>query len=453
MGARKILVVEDRASLRRLFERALSAAGYAVTTAVDGADGIARLSDESFDLVLTDLKMPGASGLDVVAECRRQGETPILVLTAYGTVATAVEAMKRGATDFLEKPVDLDDLEAMVRDLLREREVESPELLEIPGAPPLVGRHRDFRAALRLLRKVAPTDSTVLLSGETGTGKELFARALHALSPRKDGPFVAVNCAAIPESLLESELFGHEKGAFTGAGRLQRGRFELADGGTLFLDEIGELDPAAQGKTLRVLEERVLERIGGGRPIVLDVRVVAATNRDLQAMVEEGSFRRDLFFRLDVFPIALPPLRERASDIALLASHLLVRIAERVGVAAPRLDADAVALLEAQPWPGNVRQLANVLERAAILADGILGAAELETMLHSASRGQTAADQAAADQAAADQTAETSEHDLLRAALRAAQGDKRRAAEALGMSLRTLQRKVRRHDLEGVEYR
>ena len=430
---KRILIVEDRASLRRMMEHALNAAGYDVHAAADGTAAIERLAAERFDLVLTDLKMPGASGLEVVAACRRQQpEVPIVVLTAFGTVASAVEAMKLGANDFLEKPVELDDLEALVGELLSTEE--PPEVLEIPGAPALVGRDPTFRAALRLLRKVAPTESTVLLTGETGTGKELFAQALHALSKRAGGPFVAVNCAAIPEGLVESELFGHEKGAFTGASRLQRGRFELAGAGTLFLDEIGEIDLAIQGKILRALEERQIERIGGGHARSVDVRVVAATNRDLRSMAERGEFRQDLFFRLDVFPIELPPLRARRRDIGPLAIHLLARVAKRTGLDAPILEKGAIATLAEQPWPGNVRQLANVLERAAILAEnGVVGAEDVESLLGP--------------------VVEKGERLEIREALVAARGDKKRAAEALGMSLRSLQRKVRELGLEGVEYR
>lgn len=426
----KILIVEDRASLRRLLVHALEEEGYDVTAAADGEDGIQALEKAAFDLVLTDLKLPRANGLDVVrASRRRQPRAKVVVLTAYGTVANAVEAMKEGAADFLEKPLELDDLSALVRSLIREED--DGGVLEVPGAPPIVGRHPRLRAAERLLRKVAPTESTVLLTGETGTGKELFARALHGLSKRAEKAFVAVNCAAIPTALMENELFGHEKGAYTGAGRRQRGRFELAQGGTIFLDEIGELDLAVQGKILRVLEERVFERVGGGRPMNADVRVVAATNRDLRAMAGRGDFRQDLLFRLDVFPIELPSLGERPSDIGELSRHLLGRIAERHGVAAPELAGEAVAFLESHPWPGNVRQLANLLERATILHEGgPLRAGALEELLQPGEP--------------------RDERQEVKRALIAADGDKRRAAENLGVSLRTLQRKVKEYDLEGV---
>ena len=427
--AARILIVEDRDSLRRLMCRALGQEGYDVTEAGSATEGRRQVIEQRFDLVLSDLKLGDGTGLEVLADARRhQPETPVVVLTAFGTVQTAVEAMKLGAVDFLEKPLEIDELYELARCHLGGDG--AVERFEVPGAPPIVGRHPRLGAALRLLKKVAATDSTVLLTGESGTGKELFARAIHALSPRSGGPFVAVNCAAIPESLVENELFGHEQGAFTGAGRRRKGRFELAAGGTIFLDEIGELEISVQGKVLRVLEERTFERVGGGRTVRSDARVVTATNRELQAMVDAGDFRRDLYYRLDVFPIALPPLRERSSDVPLLARHLTAEIAGRLHVPAPELTSGALELLSAQRWPGNVRQLANVLERAIILADDHrLRAADLSPLL---------------------ETEEApSERERLRDALRDSGGNKRQAAEAMGVSYRTLQRKVREYDLEG----
>jgi DNA-binding NtrC family response regulator len=444
MPARRILLVEDRESLRRMLLRALALEGYEVEAAATGSAGIRRLAEHTFDLVLTDLQLPDVSGLAVLAASRAaQPRTPVVVLTGYGTVGTAVEAMKLGAYDFLEKPVALDDLARLIAGAIAAREGASPEadggaeasgVWTVPGAPPIVGRHPRTRAALRLLERVAPTESTVLLLGESGTGKELFARALHGLSPRKGGPFIAVNCAAIPEALMENELFGHEKGAFTGADRRQPGRFELAEGGTLLLDEIGELSPAVQGKVLRALEERTFERVGSGRTQRADIRLVAATNRDLAAMVAAGEFRSDLYFRLAVFPIELPPLRERASDIPLLARHLLAGIARRHRREPPLLPDEAAERLAAEPWPGNVRELGNILERALILAEGpALLAGDVEALLRPPTSPDT-----------------TGEREEVRQALIQSEGDKRRAAEILGMSYRTLLRKVREHDLSGV---
>ena len=429
MPGGRILLVEDRDSLRRMLERALSAEGYEVVTAADGESAIAALEERGFDLVLTDLKLPAASGIEVLAAARAaHPELPVVVLTAYGTVRSAVEAMRLGAVDFLEKPVEIDELAVLVASLVA-GDVEE-EAFSVPGGPVIVGSHPRMRAALRLLERVAPTDSTVLLTGESGTGKELFARALHALSGRADGAFVAVNCAAIPEGLLESELFGHEKGAFTGAHRRRAGRFEQAAGGTLLLDEVGELTPAVQGKVLRVLEERSFERVGGARTLTTDARLVAATNRELEAMVDGGAFRADLFYRLDVFPIELPPLRERPSDLPALARHLLARLAARHDRQALTLDDEAGELLAAQSWPGNVRQLANMLERAVILSERPhLTAADLRPLLAPA--------------------VEDDERQRLRQALREADGDKRRAAELLGISYRTVLRRVAEHDLRG----
>jgi DNA-binding NtrC family response regulator len=438
MAAGRILLVEDRESLRRMLELALVQEGYTVEAAGDGAAAVRHLGAHPFDLVLTDLMLPDTSGLDVLQKSREaQPRTPVVVLTGFGTVATAVEAMKLGAHDFLEKPVDLDDLFRLARELVGKGGDDGGDdgdgggVLAVAGAPPIVGRHPRLKTALRLATRVAATESTVLLTGESGTGKELFARLIHALSKRRQGPLVALNCAAIPEALVENELFGHEKGAFTGADRRQPGRFELAQGGSLFLDEIGEISPAVQGKVLRVLEERVFERVGGGKPIAADVRLIAATNRNLEAMVAEGSFRSDLFFRLNVFPLELPPLRERASDIPLLARHLLAQIAERHALPVHHLDAAAAEALSRQPWPGNVRELANALERAAILAEGeTLYATDLQGLL-APPGGAT-------------------ERERVRQALVETRGDKQAAAERLGMTYKALLKKVKEHDLEGV---
>jgi len=428
-GRGRLLVVEDKDSLRRLLERALLAEGFEVLSAATAAAANALLArgGPAFDAVLSDLKLPDGSGLDVLAAARAaQPAAPVIVLTGFGTVANAVEAMKLGAYDFLEKPVEIDDLVRLLERALGG--TAAAEAFEAPGAPPIVGRHPRLKAALRLLEKVAPTESTVLLTGESGTGKELFARALHGLSPRRAGPFVAVNCAAIPETLIENELFGHERGAFTGADRRQSGRFELARSGTLFLDEIGELGLPVQGKILRALEEKAFERVGGGQTLQADVRLVAATNRELEGMVAAGAFRSDLFFRLAVFPIELPPLRSRPSDVPLLARHLLASLCRRHGRDPVTIADDAAELLSQEPWPGNVRELSNVLERAAILAAGpVVRPADLRPLLG----------------------AVPSERERFARALTASSGDKQQAAEALGISYRTLQRRIRELDLEG----
>ncbi len=436
----RILLVEDRDSLRRMLERALTGDGYRVQAVGEGAAAIDLLERGArFDLVLTDLKLPGASGLDVLEAARAAlPGLPVIVLTGYGTVPTAVEAMRGGAYHFLEKPVEIDDLSRLVAEALGKGAADDGRRsggLVLEGGPEIIGRHPRLRAALKLLRRVAATESTVLLTGESGTGKELFARAIHRLSPRPDGPFVALNCAAIPEALVENELFGHEKGAFTGADRRQRGRLEEADGGTLFLDEIGELGLSVQGKLLRALEERSFERVGGGRTLRVDVRLVAATNRNLESMVEAGTFRSDLYFRLAVFPIELPPLRERRSDVPLLVRHLLRKIAARHDRPPPVPTDEALELLSEQAWDGNVRELANVMERAVILSEGPrLTADEVEPLLGPLDG--------------------AGERERLRRALDESGGDRHRAAEILGVSYRTLMRRVRRHDLGGYpEYR
>jgi DNA-binding NtrC family response regulator len=434
MSNPRILVVEDRESLRLMLERALLSEGYHVVTAASAEEALLQLEDNEFQLVLTDLKLPGLSGIEVLKASReRQPQAPVVVLTAYGTVHTAVEAMKLGAVDFLEKPVEIDDLFGLVGSLLGGDAEKTA--FSVDGGPTIIGNHPKVRAAFRLLERVARTDSTVLLTGESGTGKELFARALHALSRRGQGPFVAVNCAAIPETLMENELFGHEKGAFTGAHRRQQGRFEMAKSGSLLLDEIGELPLAVQSKVLRVLEERTFERVGGGETLTADVRLVAATNRDLEAMVAAGEFREDLYYRLEVFPIELPPLRERRSDIPLLAQHLLDRIAQRQGLVRRSLTEAALSLLQEYEWPGNVRQLANILERAMIVGEGPrLDAAELKQLLSTLGG--------------------KSDRQMICDALIEAEGDRHKAAESLGISYRTLQRRVKEHDLGGFpEYR
>ena len=433
MSQGRLLLVEDRASLRKMLTLALKKQGYqvvAVGTAGEGRKAAEPTGPDTlpFDMVLSDLQLPDGTGLDVLAAFRqKQPNIPVIVMTAFGTVGTAVEAMKLGAVDFLEKPVELHDLFPLVERWINPQR--EPTGFQPPGdAPMIVGNHPKLRASLRLLEKVAPRDSTVLLSGESGTGKELFARAAHALSKRMNGPFVAVNCAAIPESLMENELFGHEKGAFTGASERRAGRFELAKGGTIFLDEIGELKAEVQGKVLRVLEERVFERVGSGRPIKTDARIVAATNRDLKQMVAAGEFRQDLFYRLEVFPIELPPLRERRSDIPDLTRHLARRIGERMGAEPPVIPKDLMTRITDAPWPGNIRQLSNFVERAMILCEGKWSAQDLVPML---------------------EPEEPSREEKIRDALLEADGDKNEAAEILGMSYRTLQRHIKELDLEG----
>jgi len=358
---------------------ALEGHGHAVLEARDEPEAIQQLQQSRPVVVLTDLKLPVGDGFGVLRAAKEiDAELQVVVMTAYGSIQDAVTAMREGAMDFLAKPIDPDHLLLMVeraiaqRRMLTEYVLLKEELAERRGAPRIIGEDAKLRQVSQQLHRAAATDATVLLEGESGTGKELFARTLHALSPRNDGPFVAINCAAIPDTLLETELFGHEKGAFTGAIARKPGRFELAHRGTLFLDEIGDLPLALQAKILRALEERRFERVGGTQSLNVDVRVVAATNRHLKQRVAERQFREDLFFRLSVFPIEIPPLRERTDDILILARHFVDKFCRDLNKKALVLTPAAIDELQAYPWPGNVRELQNCIERAVILTEGEL---------------------------------------------------------------------------------
>ena len=373
-----LLLVEDKNELRAMLRKALERAGYVVDEAADGSAAIQKVRARRYLLVITDLKMPGASGLDVLRETKQADATiPVILLTAFGSVEEAVAAMKDGAYDFLQKPVDLDHLKLLVKRAAQQQELQRENLLLREeyatryGFPRIVGEHAAIREVSQQIQKVAATDSTCLLLGESGTGKELFALAIHHLSPRREHPFVALNCAAIPEGLVENELFGHERGAFTGAGARKVGKMDLAHRGTLFLDEIGELPLSIQAKLLRVLEERRFERVGGTQSIDVDVRIVVATNRNLQKMAEEKLFREDLYFRISAVPMTIPPLRERGKDVLLLADHFLDKFSREFKKPGLELSADARDRLLHYRWPGNVRELQNTLERAVILADGV----------------------------------------------------------------------------------
>jgi len=372
-----ILLVEDKDSLRAMLRLALETQGHEVIEARDQAEAIAALRSGRPGVVLSDLRLSEGDGFGVLRAAKElDPDLPVIVMTAYGSIQDAVAAMKEGALDFLAKPVDPDHLLLMVERALTQRRMATEnmilkeELAQRRGAPQIVGEDPQLKQVSVALHRAAATDTTVLLEGESGTGKELFARALHALSPRADGPFVAINCAAIPETLLETELFGHEKGAFTGAPARKPGKFELAHRGTLFLDEIGELPLSLQPKILRALEEKQFERVGGTLPLKVDVRVVAATNRHLKAAVAARQYREDLFFRLSVFPIVIPPLRERARDIITLARYFIDRFCRELNKPPLGLSPSAEEDLLAYPWPGNVRELQNCIERAAILTEG-----------------------------------------------------------------------------------
>lgn len=441
----RILVVDDEEGIRTFIGEVLEGEGRKVTLAEDG-DAAARLLDrESFHLMITDLKMPGMDGMSLLRKARQESpETEVVVLTAHGTVSGAVEAMKLGAFDYLGKPLSgPDELRlvagrAIERRRLREQAQRHPA---DEGDGPVVAVDRGMLAVLGQVRKVAPTDATVLLMGESGTGKEVLARTLHRESKRSSGPFVAVNCAAISDTLLESEMFGHERGAFTGAVSTRRGRFELADGGTLFLDEVSELRPELQAKLLRILQERRFERVGGTRTIEVDVRIVAATNCDLGAEMQAGRFREDLYHRLAVFPVRIPPLRERLGDIVPLADTLLRGISRQLGRPALTLDEGARARLVAYAWPGNVRELGNVLERAAILCEGMTIGADLILT------GPTAASFSLPGVAPVGEKLEDLEREAIRHMLALTGGNRKQTAARLGIGLRTLYDKLKVYDL------
>ncbi len=370
-------MVDDEAAIRDVVSRVAATRGYRVETAEDGARGIEALRRGEVDVVFTDLRMPGADGIAVLEESRKlRPEADVVVMTAFGTIESAVEAMKLGAKDFILKPFSLDLLDVLFRRLdadrrLRDENARLSRLAESgEAAAEIVGNSAAIAKVLDLIRSVAPSDSTVLVTGESGTGKELVARAVHRISPRGSSRFVPINCAALNPSLLESEIFGHEQGAFTGAVKRKIGLIEAGQGGTLFLDEVGETEPAFQAKLLRVLQEREFFRVGGTDPIPADVRVVAATNRDLKAEIGKGRFREDLFYRLNVFPIPVPPLRERLEDVAPLTEHLLTGLARKLGRPRLRASPEAMEVLRRYAWPGNVRELQNAIERAALLCGG-----------------------------------------------------------------------------------
>ncbi len=372
-----VLIIEDDRAQREALQEILAAEGYEVETAPDGDTGLARLQEAGFEVVLTDLALPGQNGLEILKYLvRHRPETVCIIITGYATIKNSVAAMRLGAYDYLAKPVDPQELRLVIKRALEHKHLKQEnlrlkkQLYQRFGFANIIGTSEAITRIFDLIQKVADTDSTVLLLGESGTGKELIARAIHFNSQRRQGPLIPVNCAAIPEELLESELFGHERGAFTHAVRTRIGRFEQANGGTIFLDEIADMSPGLQVKILRVLQDRAFERIGGTKTIRVDIRVIAATNQDLEALVRQGRFREDLFYRLNVIPIRVPPLRERVSDIPLLATHFLQEFSHKKKKPLKRLSPAVLDLLLRYPWPGNVRELENLMERLVILSEG-----------------------------------------------------------------------------------
>ena len=449
----EILVVEDKESLRTMLRTTLEGRGFSVEEAGDAYEARRRLQSTRFLVVLTDLRLPAGSGFDVLkAALEADGQTPVIVMTAFGTVEEAVRAMKEGATDFLTKPVDTDHLLLLLeRAIDRRRLAEDYVLLKEDyqrrfGLPKVLGEDPALKETLKAIQRAAQSDATVLLLGESGTGKELMSRALHQLSARAKGPFVAINCAAIPEALLENELFGHEKGAFTGANARKVGKAEVAHKGTLFLDEIGDMPLSLQAKILRLVQERQFERVGGVQTLKVDLRVVAATNRDLREAVERKEFREDLFFRLSVFPVEIPPLRRRRGDIPVLAEAFLERYAKEMGRRSLTLSEPARRALAEHSWPGNVRELQNCLERAAILCDGAEIRPEHLRLGDGPPRGPRIGDVLDLSGPLAEvgrRAAARAEEEAIRMALAAAEGDREAAAARLGISVSTLARRLK----------
>jgi DNA-binding NtrC family response regulator len=436
-----ILIVEDEPKMRRLLELQLAEEGFQARIAADAETGLQMLGKESFDVVVTDLKLPGMSGLEFLQAVKRvNADLPVVIMTAFGTVESAVDAMKAGASDYVLKPFSLAELVLVVRKELASHQLrqENRDLREALGRryeyKNIIAKSDKMQAVLALVERVAPTNSTVLIGGESGVGKDLVARAIHEHSQRAKGPFVKINSTAIPETLLESELFGYEKGAFSGATTSKPGKFEVANNGTLFLDEIGDVPAAIQVKLLRVLQDREFERLGGTRTLKVDVRLVAATNRDLRAALEEGTFREDLYYRLNVVAIDIPPLREHKEDIPALAQFFLEKFARESGKPAHNITPAAMKMLMDFHWPGNVRELQNVIERAITLSTGsTLDVADIH--IDTARRAHVESGSAVLPEG---MSMEQWEEELLREALKRASGNKSQAARALGLSRNAL---------------
>ena len=436
---KSVLIVDDDALVRSYLAMILREEGHVVVEAPNGKEALAKFLNAEFDLVITDLKMPGMSGLELMQECKKsKPEIHWIIITAYGSIGSAVEAIKAGASDYLTKPFkNPEELRHVIRRVLKEAEAErtisllSEELGKQFPPMEMIFLGEKMTKVYEMVQEVAPTTATVLIGGTSGTGKELIARVVHMMSPRKNRPFVAVHCAALVENLLESELFGHEKGAFTGAFNRRQGRFEIADGGTIFLDEVSEIPPSVQVKLLRVLQERQFERVGGSQTISVDVRVISATNKDLKAQVSDGNFREDLFYRLNVFPILLPPLVERREAIIPLAEYFAVKYSASLGKKVSGLSSEAKSLLLEYSWPGNIRELQNIIERAVILSKGFVDARHINI------ERQEDID------STNDGLLKLTEKETIQRVLSEVGGNRKKAAQILGISLRTLQYRIK----------
>jgi two-component system response regulator PilR (NtrC family) len=454
----RVLVVDDAASMRELLAITLGQDGYEVETADGGAAAIELLRRDAFDLVITDLRMQGTDGMAVLRAVRELSpDTPVVVITAYASTETAVEAMKAGAYDYVTKPFKLDEIRVTLGNALERKRLKDEnralrrQLVKAGPFEGFIGKSPAMTAVFETIRKIADSASTVMVSGESGTGKELVARAIHQASARKVGPFVSVNCAAVPEALMEAELFGHVKGAFTGAVSASEGLFSAASGGTLFLDEITEIPPSLQVKLLRVIQERQVRRIGDVRDVPVDVRLVAASNRDLARAVADGVLREDLFYRLNVIPIHLPPLRERREDIPLLVSHFTEKIATAQSKPVRAITARALATLERHHWPGNIRELENVIERAMVLGSGdVIDVDTLPTGLREPTAPAELAVELPADGLDLEATLARIEQRYIEMALERTSGVQTRAAELLKVSFRQFRYKLRKHSLRAL---
>ncbi len=449
-----ILVADDKANIRHMIESAFTDRGFDVTTACDGLEAIKCLKEHTFDVVITDLSMPEKDGIEVLKAAReRAPETQVILITAYGTIETAVEAMRLGAYDFITKPFQLAELELKVRKILWERDA-APDRPRAQGWRPsltrtLVGDSTATKQLIKMIERIGPSRSSVLITGPSGTGKELVARALHEVSDRHEAPFVALNCAALAPGVLESELFGHEKGSFSGAVDRRIGRFEKAHKGTLFLDEVGEIDPGIQAKLLRVLQENEIERVGGAETIKVDVRIIAATNRQLREAIQNGDFREDFYYRLNVFSLEVKPLRERRDDIPALVEHFLRKFSAETGKNITEVEDDVLDFFMRYPWPGNVRELENVLERAVVLCDSPhITRDELpQELLYMAIDPEPMVSKSASPSSLIERTDQL-ESELILGALERFHWNKTKAAEHLGLKRTTLQYKIRKYGLE-----
>ncbi len=447
----RILIVDDEKNIREGLQMALEDDGYDVITAEDGTKGLHAALSESVDLVITDLRMPGISGQELLRKISSETPgVPVIVLTGHGTVETAVEAMRMGAYDFLTKPLDLDRLSLLVKRALQNRELvlQHRQLMEQMNSEKafehIIGKSAAMEQVFKMVRKVAPSRASVLITGESGVGKELIAGAIHRLSGRNKKSYIKVHCAALAENLLESELFGHEKGAFTGAVSQKRGRFELADGGSIFLDEIGEINQSLQIKILRVLQERQFERVGGEKTITVDTRLITATNRNLEQEVADGTFREDLYYRLNVVHIHVPPLRERKEDLPLMIAAFIKEFSEENGKPIASIEPKARAALYAYDWPGNIRQLRNCIESAVVMSsDDIIRLADLPDPIRSSEQTPAVAIQIGSTMAEA-------ERQIILETLSAYNGNKTKTADILGIGRKTLHRKLEQYDSEDV---